>query len=211
MVAEDQAGGAQVPADDGVVGTQRAFDEERQLRMADILFQFRKGRLFHGLPDDHGILRVLHVHGVLHVHADGQGAVLLRVFQAAEDLLFLRVGLDDLHHLRAGGQDIPQFLVAAHADADAGAGLFRAFRHGDQIQVAERSGHDRRLKGLPQETEGRVRPGRPDSPALHEQGIHIYPCDLHGIAFCFPDHDTPPVILSSAPRRDPCGWRCGKE
>ena len=132
---------------------------------------------------------------MFHVHAHRQRAVGLRIFQAVQDFLFIRVGFDDLDHLRAGGQNSAHFLIAAHTDADAGTGLLRALRHGHQIQMAERRGHKGHAEILPQETERGIRLHRADHPAFHQQGIHIFPRDLYGIAFSFTEHTTAPLSL----------------
>ena len=115
--------------------------------------------------------------------------MLLRVFDPAHDLLFIRVGLDDLDHLCAGGQDFAHLFIAAHPDADAGTRLLRALRHGRQVQMAERRGHKRHAEGFSQEPEGCVRLHRADNPALHKQGIHILPRDLYRIAPGFTEHN----------------------
>ena len=56
------------------------------------------------------------IDGMLHIHTDRDGAVGLRVLQASENFLFIRVRLDDFHHLRPGSKDLPHFLCIYQVD-----------------------------------------------------------------------------------------------
>ena len=185
VVAQNDARAPDFLRADSVLHAEGALDQEGQLCRGDIALQLLQGRELHLVSHNHGVRVIVRVDRVLHVHAHRRGPVLLGKAQAGEDFLLVCVRLDDLDDLRAGGQHLAQLRVVAHADLAQGAGVPGSpgeVRH-TALQMAERRRHDGRRNLLAQERCPGVGMHGTDDPALHHQGIQVFPRDPDGIAF----------------------------